>query len=353
MRTLPAFAAAAAAAPPKMSQIPPTLPLSGRNALVTGASRGIGRGVALALATAGARVFATGRSHDDLAALAALTPDGLCVPLVCDHSDADAVRAAFRAVAAALDDGAQLDLLVNNAFAGANGIASAMGTPFWEKGEKPEDHWDSINGVGLRSNYVAAAMAARLMLARAPKPALIINVSSFGGVTSMFDPAYCAGKAANDRLIAEIARELHATNISSFTLYPGLVSTELIAGMAARDKVDAAEMAGLPSLGSIMWNAESPVYIGRVIASILGDPDFAKASRRRNGSIVIAAEAAKRYGVTDLGGEQRLSSRSLKTLVLMVVPALRGSVLAKIVPDIYVPWFLVTLFAGAAPGVRR
>jgi NAD(P)-dependent dehydrogenase (short-subunit alcohol dehydrogenase family) len=312
-------------------------------------------------------VYITGRRARPLADAAALVRSaapgggGRCTPIVCDHADDAAVAACFAQVAAASEAaGGRLDLLVNSAFAGADVLAGTMGVPFWDKrlpggdgGEAPGAYWDCINGVGLRSNYVATVHAARLMVPGGG--GLIVNISSWGGTVSIFDAVYGAGKAANDRLMRELAANLAApvdTGVRAFTLYPGLVSTELIADGISAAETDPDPSPDARSLLAMAWNAESPLYVGRVIAAIAADP-CPRAAARRQGNIVIAAEAAARYGVVDVGGEVRFSGRSLKSIVLGALPALRASPAARLVPDWLVPWPLVTLATAAGPSVVR
>jgi NAD(P)-dependent dehydrogenase (short-subunit alcohol dehydrogenase family) len=346
-------------------------PLAGHVALVTGGSRGIGRGVAVALAAAGARVYVTGRSKGALEDTARLAREAApasggraaeaCTAVVCDHADDADVRRCFELVCGG---GGRLDVLVNNAFAGASVLSETMGQPFWEKkagggrhgaDEDPGTFWDCINGVGLRSNYVAMVYAARIMVPR--RAGLIVNISSFGGVMSIFDGVYGAGKAANDRLMFELASNLQGTGVRALTLYPTTVSTELLTDSLARLQSAGGE-GGVDAspewrqLTAMWWNAESPLYIGRVVAAIAADGDDV-AARRRQGQIVIATEAGNRYGVRDAGGEQRYSGRSLKAIVLGALPRLRNSPIAALVPDLLVPWFLVRLTTGAGPSIVR
>lgn len=160
-----------------------TLPLAGKRALVTGASRGIGRGVAVGLAAAGARVVATGRSADALRETAALASaaGGLCEARVLDSGNDGDVYEFF----ADLGREGGVDIVVSNAYAGVGAIVSNMGKDFWEKkvreNEEPGEYWDSICRVGLRSNYIAIVRAVRLMR-EAGTGGLIVNISSFGCV---------------------------------------------------------------------------------------------------------------------------------------------------------------------------
>lgn len=315
--------------------------------------------MAIALGAAGARVFVTGRTEASLIETARLVREAagaqngsgadVCRHFVFDHADDDAVSRCFADIAAATgaNDGRGLDLLVSNAFSGADTILKNAKDPFWAKGDvtaKPAEYWDAINNVGLKSNYVAIVHAARLMVPR--RAGLIVNISSFGGTVSIFDAAYGCGKCANDRLIAEFGRELQGTGVTALTLYPGLVSTEFMVDGPLR----AADKAGtdIGSLSAFAWNAESPVYVGRVIAAIASDTDPSVASRRQ-GQIVIAAEAGNRYGVTDLCGERRYSGRSLRTLLFNIVPGLLNTPVRHLIPDVLVPWFLVGITQGAAP----
>lgn len=173
------------------------------------------------------------------------------------------------------------------------------------------------------------------------------------GIVSLFDGVYGVGKGANDRLVSEIAGNLVEpvdTGIRLLTLYPGMVATEAIS-----EAVAAAEHGSSPKLNALVagkWNAESPLYVGRVIAAIASDSDEKRALERQ-GRIVIAAEAGNYYGVVDEGGQKRWSLRGLKFLLLSAVPALRGGLVDRLMPDIIVPWFLLKLVAGAESSVAR
>jgi NAD(P)-dependent dehydrogenase (short-subunit alcohol dehydrogenase family) len=348
-----------------------TKPLSGRHAIVTGASRGVGRGIAVGLGEAGATVFITGRSSTQLENTARLVREagGECLAFLCDHENDDEVQEFFGEVGTHLSStsgGVPLDLLVNNAFAGAHCLAESMEIPLWNKSavnpaapdpnSSPGAYWDTINNVGLRSNYIATILALRMMVPA--QTGCIINISSFGGTMRIFDAVYGAGKCANDRLVCDIAYSLVDpidTGVRMLTLYPGIVSTEVmlkaVESRAASDqKHGITNDQSSESLQNLLWNAESPTFVGRVVAAIAADSNR-KARNRRNGKILIAAEAGRHYGVRDVNGEQRYSLRSLRTLALTAIPSLQADSFRFWIPDIYVPWFLVKLVAGVSPGL--
>jgi NAD(P)-dependent dehydrogenase (short-subunit alcohol dehydrogenase family) len=241
-------------------------------ALVTGASRGVGRGVVLGLAEAGYEVFATGRgiASADLPDTVARIP--------CDHRDDGQVAAAFAAIGAA---GAALDLLVNNAWGGYEGMvedgAFTWGEPFWRQ---PMRRWSAMMDVGVRAAFVASALAAPMMIARGH--GLIVNLSFWAAQRRIGNAIYGAAKAATDKLTADMAEELAPHGVLVVSLYPGLVRTEAVLAAGVFD------LAG----------SESPQFQGRVIAALAADPNVAA----RSGSIVVGAAAARELGVVDVDG---------------------------------------------------
>ena len=198
--------------------------LTGKVCVVTGASKGIGRGIAVQLGQAGATVYITGRSVDKLQECAQEIEKrgGKAVAVAVDHSKDDEVKELFERVKTENDG--RLDVLVNNAYAGVDMISRNAGKKFWV--EDPINQWDCINGVGLRNHFICTTYAARMMVER--KDGLIVNVSSFGGLRYLFNVCYGIGKAAKDRMAADCAHELKNSNVTMISLWPGPVKTEYI-----------------------------------------------------------------------------------------------------------------------------
>jgi NAD(P)-dependent dehydrogenase (short-subunit alcohol dehydrogenase family) len=248
--------------------------LSGQVALVTGASRGVGRGVALALAQAGARVFATGRRIADAALLEDVTP------IACDHTDDAAVDRVFQQIAG---QAGRLDILVNAAWGGYERMVEdgrfTWLSPFWEQ---PAWRWDAMITAGVRAAYVASQHAARVMV-----PAhrgLIVHVSSWAARKYGGNTVYGVAKAATDKMAADMAHELKPHGVAVVSLYPGLVRTESVLAAGVFD----------------LSNSESPEFIGRAVGALAGDDDDVM---RRSGSVLVAAALAAEYGFTDVDGK--------------------------------------------------
>ena len=255
-------------------------------AVVTGASRGAGRGIAEALGAAGWRVYLTGRSAGLQVSGREVTAAGVeGIAVQTDHADDASVAALFARVA---DENGQLDLLVNNAAAISDALTNPA--PFWEK---PLDLADVLD-VGLRSAYVASWYAAPLLL-RAER-GLIAFTSSPGSVCYMHGPAYGAQKAGVDKMAADMAVDFGGTGVSTVSIWMGILLTERLQ-RAFGD--NAAALAGFAE------NAETPQFTGRLIDALFRDPEVATLS----GHTVIAAELAARYGLTDDGGRRPPSHR--------------------------------------------
>lgn len=269
--------------------------LAGAVAVVTGGSRGVGKGIALALGDEGATVYITGRTaaegqHSLPGTVFATAEEvtargGKGIAVVCDHRDDAAVEDLFRRVG---DEQGRLDLLVNNAFIVHEALV-ARGN-FWEK---PLSMWDMID-VGLRSHYVASVFAARMMVEQ--RSGLIVNTSSFGGGRYSMAVAYGVGKAGVDRLAIDMAHELRPYNVAALSLWLGLVTTEGTRRIFRRhpERLEAAE-------------TESAEFTGRVIAALAKDPDIMS----RTGQVHIGAELAHEYGVTDIDGSSPRSRRDV------------------------------------------
>ena len=266
-----------------------------RIVVVTGASRGAGRGIARALGATGATVYVTGRTREEgdaplpgtvfSAAEAVTEAGGHGIPVMCDHGDDDQVKALFDRIR---EEQGRLDILVNNATALPDMIADPG--PFWEKPLSMVELFD----VGLRSHYVASWYAAPLLLANGE--GLVVNTSSFGGRIYMHGPAYGAGKAAVDKMSHDMAHDFRPHNVAVVSIWMGLLLTE-----RTRAVFDAQ-----PELYTeFAHSAESPEFTGRVIDALARDPGLMK----RSGQVLIGAELAMEYEVTDLDGRAPPSHR--------------------------------------------
>ena len=270
--------------------------LGGRVAVVTGASRGIGKGIALELGAAGAKVYLTGRTSTEgrLPGSVHATAEeiselgGSATGIVCDHGDDDAVAALFERVGS---EAGRLDILVNNVY-NSPSAARWLGKPFWEV---PAKAWDETFVIGVRSHYVAAVMAAPLLLNSGA--ALIANVSSPGAVRYMHNTVYGVGKAAVDRMTKDMAHELEGRGVAVVSIWPGIVNTELLQMIPAGP--DGRRVLTLPGEGEFdLSSAESPRFAGRAAVALAADPKREKWS----GRAVYVADLADHYRFTDVDG---------------------------------------------------
>jgi len=263
---------------------------------VTGASRGAGKGIAVALGATGATVYVTGRSrHEGDAPLpgtvqetaeAVTAAGGRGIAVYCDHADDAQVAQLFERVREAHG---RLDILVNNATV-LHDALTATG-PFWGKPLALVDILD----VGLRSHYAATWFAAPLLLANGE--GLVVNTSSFGGRIYMHGPAYGAGKAGLDKMAHDMAVDFRPHRIAVVALWMGLLATERSRRVFAAEPEKYAGMAD---------TAESPEFPGLVIDALARDPDLMD----KSGKVWIGAELALAYGVTDIDGRQPPSPRA-------------------------------------------
>lgn len=267
--------------------------LQGKVALVTGASRGVGKGIALGLGEAGATVYVTGRTVDEGKAAVSLPGNiyqtaeeitrqgGKGFAVRCDHLEDEEVKKVFERIQTEQN---RLDILVNNVWGGYEFYND--GTEFWkEKGfwTAPISRWDKAFQSGVRAHYVASLFAAPIMITQ--QSGLIVNISFFAAQRNDKGVAYAAAKAADDRMATAMAYELREHNIAVVSLYPGLVRTEGV--MKAADFFD-------------LSNSESPQFIGRAITALATDPNV----MQKSGQILVAAAIAQEYGFTDIDGKQ-------------------------------------------------
>jgi NAD(P)-dependent dehydrogenase (short-subunit alcohol dehydrogenase family) len=267
-----------------------------RVAVVTGASRGAGRGIAIALGAHGYTVYVTGRTlKEGEAALPGTIGEtaaevtkagGTGIPVRVDHSSDAETKALFEKVE---KEQGRLDILVNNVAHIGDELILPGG--FWEKSLDLA----KILDVGLRSQYVASYYAAPVMVRQ--KKGLIIFTSSFGSVCYMHGAAYGAQKAGIDKFAADMAVDLKDYNVATASIWMGMLMTE-------RSKKAIAEHPDM--YGKLAEMAETPEYTGHVIAAMYDDPDIMSLS----GQTVIGAEiAVDRYGLSDAGGKRPTSHR--------------------------------------------
>jgi NAD(P)-dependent dehydrogenase (short-subunit alcohol dehydrogenase family) len=263
--------------------------LAGKVAVVTGASRGMGKGIALVLAEQRATVYVTGRTvtagsnplpgtlGETAAEIDRRGGKGIAVQV--DHAHDEQVAALFEQVKR---EQGRLDILVNNAMAIPAELTQPG--PFWEK---PISNWEMID-VGVRSNFVAAWHAAKMMVPQ--QSGLIVAISGYVGVTYTYSVVFGTCKTATDRMARDLAIELKPHNVASLSLWQGFTYTE-------RAQENLKKVSGMASqLNSAVGS--SVEFPGRIIAALAQDPNVMK----RSGGTFIAAELAQEYGITDVDG---------------------------------------------------
>lgn len=263
--------------------------LAGTVALVAGASRGVG--VALGLGEARATVYLTGRTVQEGTGVDGLPGTiyqtaqeverlgGQAIPIPCDHRDDAQVDTLLGRI---MSEHGHLDLLVNNVWGGYEHLILddqyVDNLPFWEQ---PIERWDSMCAAGVRAHYVASVLAAKRMTEQ--RSGLIVTISFWAAQKFLGSPAYGTAKAADDKLIRDMAHQLRDYHVAAVSLYPGLVRTENVLRFA--EFLD-------------LSNSESPQFVGRAVAALAGDPQI----MAKTGEVLVAAALAHEYGFVDVDG---------------------------------------------------
>lgn len=276
-------------------------------AIVTGASRGAGRGCAVELGAAGATVYVTGRSRRDRPAAGyeqirslsdlpqlpgsidetaeeVTRAGGRGIAVACDHTDEAQVGALFEHVQR---EQGRLDLLVNNAWGGHESFDGVFQAPFWER---PMRHWDTMFDRGVRNHLLASRLAA---------PAFVRQGRGLIVTTTFWDRDrylqghlfYDLAKAAMTRLAYGMAQELRPHGVASVALSPGWMRTEFV---LAGHRTDEAHWQERPALA----RTESPRYLGRAVVALAADPEVLQ----RSGQVLRVGDLARHYGFTDIDG---------------------------------------------------
>jgi NAD(P)-dependent dehydrogenase (short-subunit alcohol dehydrogenase family) len=292
-----------------MSQSTQSRGLKGRVAVVTGASRGAGRGIALELGAAGATVYVTGRSTRaepargyarlvELSELEVLPGTieqtaeevtehgGQGIAVRCDHTREDEVGALFERVQR---EHGRIDLLVNNAWGGHETFDGVFDAPFWQH---PLSHWDSMMDRGVRNHLLASRGAAPLMVEQ--KHGLMVTTTFHDrGHYLRGNLFYDLAKAAMSRLAFGMAEELRPHGVASLAVSPGWMRTEIV---LAGHKTDESHWHEVPALA----HTESPRYLGRAIVALASDGNVLA----KSGSVQLVGELAREYGFSDVDGRR-------------------------------------------------
>lgn len=318
-------------------------------ALVTGASRGIGRGIALELALTGHTVYITGRNLTTLNKVVAdfqalqktekyAVQTGQIIPKICDHSDDAQVDQLFSEIEV-------LDILINNAYAAVTEVLTANAAPFYTQDIK---FWDDVNDVGLRNNYRCCHHAVNKMIKnfenfKSDSPGLICNISSIGGAINIFSTCYSVGKNAKDRMMVDMAIDIKRAKlprkIYTMSFWPGGVFTETVENLIENEGIHLGEGNQMNKEG-----CESSRFTGRCLAKILSKNKFEnrKFMETLNGKIVQSGDIGQELGVKDIDGRVIYSFFQLKYLFIMR----KWNWLAAITPAfVRVPQFLFVLGA--------
>ncbi len=260
-------------------------------ALVTGASRGIGRGIAKVLGQSGAIVYVTGRTKrgaevDGLGGNVAETAElvnksgGKGIPFYCDHTKEKEVRNLVNKIKR---DHNKLDLLVNNSWGGYEGHDNTFNNPFWKQ---PVWRWKKMFHSGLFTHFLTSKLAAPLMIRQ--RSGLIINISAGDNGKFLHATMYDTVKTGVDRLAFGMALELRKYNVAALSIYPGFTRTERV--MTALNKIKDFDFT----------STNSVEYVGRAVAALIDDPNIMDLS----GGRYSIGDLAEKYDFTDLDGRQ-------------------------------------------------
>lgn len=301
-------------------------PLQGKIALVTGASRGAGKGCALQLAQAGALVYMTARTLTSVEGVIGSLEqtakeieerNGQCVPIQCDHEDQAQVAAVFERISK--EQNGRLDILVNCAFKAMRYVIEEKAIPFWEI--KPERFDDYMNA-GLRNHYFCTVYATRLMIPR--KQGLIVYISSIAGSRYLFNPLYGISKAGVDRMAMDCGIELRDHNIAVVSLEFGGIRTEYLTenvlNKAQDDEYFYTDPIGIRINGEFLRelfkNDSSQEFPGKVVAGLASDPKVIKYS----GKTLIAPDYARSHHIRDVDNRTIPSFRQINYGLLFLLP---------------------------------
>jgi NAD(P)-dependent dehydrogenase (short-subunit alcohol dehydrogenase family) len=266
--------------------------LDGCVALVTGATRGVGKGVAVVLGETGATVYVSGRTTVDDVAEEVTARGGRGIPARTDHANDAEVEALFERIER---ESGRLDLVVGNAWGGyADHEWQTFAAPLWEQ---PLSRWQTMFESGLRSQLTTARFAAGRMVTQGP--GLIVFTGGWDDPGEYLGNLYYdVSKAAVTRLVAGLGHELRDSGVTVVGVVPGFTRTEAVTDAFAAEGTDPPEA------------AHSPEYVGRAVVHIAADPD----ARSLSGTSLQTATLGERYGFTDVDGrafaEFRMSAES-------------------------------------------
>jgi NAD(P)-dependent dehydrogenase (short-subunit alcohol dehydrogenase family) len=263
-----------------MSWSPPRL--DGTVAVVTGSTRGVGKGIALALGDAGATVYVTGRSTVEAVADEVTARGGHGIGVRVDHSVDEQVEALF---ARALGERDRIDVIVANAWGGyADHDHRTFAAPIWDQ---PLSRWQTMYESGLRPTFTTVRAAAQAMMPRT-HGLIVVTGGWDAGDEYLGNLYYDVYKAASARIVAGLAHELRGHGVAAIGIVPGFTRTEAVVSAFAAEGMEPPEV------------THSPEYVGRAVACVAADPGMLELS----GRVEQVTWYATRYGFTDVDGRR-------------------------------------------------